>query len=136
MILASTLDAIDDVELRLLLSSRSFESGVALVSLGQPMDCAKFSIDGVTGLLVLALTRSRRPDVRRGRGLGEGDAVSTMSTAGAESLEGDDLGMCFLRIVTLRIMSVFHSRSGMFSSTGVPLSSSAPAMVSASSAHG
>jgi hypothetical protein len=76
MILASTtVEPTDDVECLLLVSSRGassrgFSSRRTLSSLGHPIDCAKFSIDGVTGLFVLASTRSRRPDVRRGRGLG------------------------------------------------------------------
>jgi hypothetical protein len=140
MMLASTLaEPIDDVELRLLFSSRSFTSGATgatFASLGQPIDCAKFSMEGVTGLFVLASTRSRSPDVRRGRGLGDGDAFSTISTGGSRSFFGDDLGVRLLRIVTLRIRSVFHSRSGTFSSTGGSLSSSAPTVVSALYAYG
>jgi hypothetical protein len=93
MILASTLvdlvEATDDVELRLLLSSRSFTSRIAFCSttgrssLGQPIDCAKFSMEGVTGLFVLFSTRSRRPDSRRvrGCGLGDGDALRTIVTS-------------------------------------------------------
>lgn len=134
-------DDVDIVESRLLLGSRDFASAVALSSVGQPIECAKFSIDGVTGLLVLASTRSRRLEALRVRVLGVGDAVSTTGTVGlvdlrGEAFLGDDLLSRFLRTVTLRISSVFHSRSGMSSTTGDTLSSCAPAVVSSSLAAG
>lgn len=136
------VEAMDMVESRLLLGSRDLASSVALSSEGQPMDCAKCSMDGVTGLLLLAWTRSRRLEALRALVLGVGEAVSTTTTAGAEalrgedfrgdSLRGEDLLSRFLRMVTLRINSVFHSRSGISSRTGDTLSSWAPTVECAS----
>lgn len=129
MILASTtVEPIEDVECLLLFSSRplSFSSVTTLSSLGQPIAAAKFSIDGVTGLFVLASTLSRRPDWRRGRGLGDGEAVSS-ARCGCILFDGEDRGvMRFRRTVTLRIISEFHSPSETLSSP----SSCAPAIAS------
>jgi hypothetical protein len=56
-------------------------------------------------------------------GEGEGEADSTTVTAGSGVLRGDcDWGLRFLRTVTLRMSSVFHSRFGMASLAGEPLS--------------
>lgn len=129
-IASTTAELVEDVDMRLLATSRDLCSDMSFASAGQPMEWAKFSMDGVTGLLLLASTRSRRPEVRRVRVLRVGDAVSTIVTAGSEVLRGDGWESRFLRIVTLRMRSVFHSRSGICSTTGDSLSSSAPAIVS------
>lgn len=114
----TTVEATDAVESRLLLASRCFSDDMRLFSEGQPMDCAKFSTDGVVGLLWPTWTRLRRLEARRAL-VGEGDAVSTTVTAGSGVLQGDfDCGLRFFRTVTLRISSVFHSRSGMSSMVG------------------
>ena len=86
------------------------------------MDWAKFSIEGVTGLLELAWTRSRRPEVRRVFGLDLGEAVSTIVIAGSAALRGDALVLRFLRMVTLRITSGFQSKSGVRETAGGSLS--------------
>jgi hypothetical protein len=145
MTIADTVvDATDTVDRRLL---PGLSSDTPLPSEGQPMECAKFSMDGVTGLLWLASTRSRRLEARRVLLLGVGDAVSTTVTAGSDTFRGDsfrgevfrgevDSGLRFLRTVTFCIRSMFHSRSGISSTVGDPLSSTAPAVVSTLSAAG
>jgi hypothetical protein len=79
----TTVEVTEAVESRLLLASRCFSADMRLLSEGQPMACAKFSTDGVTGLLWPTWTRLRRLEARRARVLGEGEAVSTMVTAGS-----------------------------------------------------
>lgn len=100
MTMADTTEVTEAVERRLLLASRCASSA------GQPMVCAKFSMDGVTGLLWLASTRSRRLEPRRAF-VGVGDALSAAVTAGSGScwrLRGEvESGRRFLRIVTFRI---------------------------------
>lgn len=149
----TTVEATDAVESRLLVESRCFPADMPSPSEGHPMECAKFSMDGVTGLLWLASTRSRRLEARRARVLGVGEAASTMVTAGAGSSTSfatgdgiragaDDLRgvlegvLRFLRTVTLRMRSVFHSRSGISSTTWGPLFSSAPTVESTCSVAG
>lgn len=152
----TTVEATDAVESRLLVESRCLPADMPSPSEGHPMECAKFSMDGVTGLLWLASTRSRRLEARRALLLGVGEAASTMVTAGADSAMGSatgttgfatgsgadtlrgDLwsGLRFLRTVTLRMRSVFHSRSGISSTTWGPLFSSAPTVESTCSVAG
>ena len=149
----TTVEATDAVESRLLVLSRCLSPVMPLPSEGQPIECAKFSMEGVTGLLWLASTRSRRLEARRARVLGVGEAASTMVTAGAGSSTSfatgdgiragaDDLRgvlegvLRFLRTVTFRMRSVFHSRSGISSTTWDPLSSSAPTVESTGSVVG
>lgn len=88
--MASTIvEVVDEVDMRLLLASRGDCPAVSLLSIGQPIDCAKFSMEGVTGLLLPTSMRSRRADVRRVRVLEVGEAVSTTTTAGRAVLRGE-----------------------------------------------
>lgn len=128
----TTVEATDDVDSRLLLASRCLSIDMRLLSAGQPIDWAKFSTEGVTGLLWPTSTRLRRLGALRARVVGEGEAVSTTVTAGSAVFLGDfDCGLRFLRIVMLRMSSVFHSRSGMSAMVGESLS--APACLAAAS---
>lgn len=79
----TTVDVTEDVESRLLAESRCLSPDMTLPSEGQPIDCAKFSIEGVAGLLWPTWTRLRRLEARRVRLLGVGEAASTTVTAGS-----------------------------------------------------
>ena len=77
---STTVEVADEVDIRVLLPSRRFSSGVFSFS-GQPMAWAKFSMDGVCGLLLLASTRWRKLELRRARVLGVGEAGSARAMA-------------------------------------------------------
>lgn len=81
----TTVELTDAVESLLLVESRCLSTDMRLLSAGQPIDWAKFSTDGVTGLLWPTWTRLRRLEARRARvlGEGEGEADSTTVTAGS-----------------------------------------------------
>jgi hypothetical protein len=129
---ATTVEATEAVDMRLFLVSGWGPSGVEWTSAGQPIDCAKSSIEGLRGLLLLASTRSRRLELRRDPVLMVGEAAPATVSTGSSAFWGDESGLRFLRTVTFLINSVFHSRSENSSTTGNSLSSSAPATVSAS----
>src|SRR5690242_10309236 len=108
---ATTVEATDAVDMRLLLLSWTGSSGAGLTSAGHPMDCAKFSMDGLRGLSLLASTRSRRLELRRDRVLIAGEAAPAVVSTGSGALAGDETESClrFRRTVTFLISSVFHS---------------------------
>ena len=117
---STTFDVTDDTERRFSSVEMGFLSGMSCDSVGQPMVFAKFSIEGVCGLCLLASTRSRRLELRRGVDPAAGEAGGEDSGCFC----GDDLGVRLLRTVTLRIKFVSHSRFGISSTPRASLLSS------------
>jgi hypothetical protein len=85
---ATTVEAMDEVERRLLLLSGGGSSAETLLSAGQPMDSAKFWTELVGGLL-LASTRSRKLEVRGVRTLMAGEGVLVILLAESAVFGGD-----------------------------------------------
>jgi len=120
MTMASTTVDVDDVELRFFSEGLVCSQGVFSVSVGQPIDLANFSMEDDCGLSLLASTRSRKLELRRGVELVAGGTGSVE----ARFFCGDFFGLRFLRTVTFRIKLVSHSRNGLSSMSRIPLLSS------------